>query len=226
MGAKIRGQVVPVLIDTGADISLASTKYANMGVKARLRKPFEIKAYDGLTRTKITETSTIMLDFGNVTSYIEFFSSEVEYVMIGADLLRSTDQRMSLNTKTDTFKVRETTMSTHGSAEEAMKSWKKGDAEKARDRRRWATINRTTTIPAWSRTNVKITANRDGDHFLSSFDSDNDNILIPSKKMENNNNHTFWTIIENKQDKTITLERRTRVGKMVDTSDPESGVFS
>ena len=227
VGARIKNEIVPVLIDTSADISLAPMRFAEMGIRARLRKPFEVKAYDGQSRTKITETTTLTLDFGDMTSNIEFFSTEVEFLIIGSDLLRSTDKRMSLNTKTNIFKVSEKEVSVQASAEEAVSSWKKeGVSEKKDGKRRWATINKTTTIPAWTTASVKITANGQGDQFLSLFDSEEDKIFTPSIHMENNNNHTFWSVLQNKQDKDITLERGTPIGRMADTSDPEAGVFS
>ena len=53
VGVKLNDKIVPILIDTGADVSLCSKNYAEQGIRAKLRKPFSVKGNDGETRTKI-----------------------------------------------------------------------------------------------------------------------------------------------------------------------------
>ena len=89
----------------------------------------------------------------------------------------------------------------------------------------WATVSKTTLIPAWSAATIELNSTGKYDTFLSLFDDEAGKIYIPSTSKITEKGK-FCNIIENRQNKPITLKVGTSVGRLVDTSDPESSVFT
>ena len=200
LAAEIKGEIVPILVDTGADISLAPFRFRDSGILSKLSYPFNVKGYDGRATTTIKETTTLEIDF----KISKFYLTHVEFIIVGADLLRDSREKVSLNTKTDEFKISNVTMTTKSTPTEAIREWENRN-EKTKTVKppiTWATIKSTKRIPARSAAAIEITSRQVGDTFISNLDDENEKIYIPSVSLCQLNDK-LTNIIQNRTDRDI-----------------------
>ena len=220
MSAQIDRKTTTLLIDSGADLSLAPKWFKDHGVVTQLKDKFGVRSFDNKTTSHITQSVIITLDFGEVTLTGEFFLADVQEPIIGCDLMKDPLRNLELNTRTETFKVKDVVLKTAASPQLSMELFedrrskaKQKQKQSAGVNETWARVRKTTTIPANGFGSVSVVSKSKGHVFLSLLDEDDGPVFVPSVSMPFADKK-LRALVQNKSDEPITFEAGVAVGRM------------
>ena len=123
VGVEMCGVVRTIFIDTGSEISIMDQGMVRGMKREKLDQKVKLSAYDGDERAVADEVTTVELDFKPGKIKIQFLVSPVPEIIIGADVLRSAQMDLSLDTKTALLQVKGNEILTSTSAAEALASY-------------------------------------------------------------------------------------------------------
>ena len=225
VAAEIQKVPTAILLDTGAEISVAPPEYRNMGKLTKLREPIYVKGFSGTEREKCTEKVRLKLDLGTAKYIITFYICNTSHVIIGSDLLRNRDSKLSINTRTCRVRIGESSYYMDPDEDDAIRSLDRRQNSNERRGRDHDDVVRTMnpiTVPAFDFAYLEVrvkTYQNESMVFLSDSD-DNDmtsQLYMPSGLVQPKNRR-FRIQVHNRSNKDICMKSNARVGRICQQS--------
>ena len=227
VAAVVSSTIKVFFVDSGADLSCCNEDLAKYGERKILRKPIKIQSYDEESHQTVTESVIIRLHFGPVIAHLRFYVCNTRQNIIGCDLLRNNDVRISLNTFNEIMCIgnfRFLTMPTEDEAIEELERRRKLHKEKLTSSqnnrgRNWARVTVNCLLKPHSVANVVLKTDHELSPekeyvFISLFDEDvDDQIGIPCVKIGKNNGK-FMIPVENLSGSDYGLKAKTALGEV------------
>ena len=176
-----------MLIDSGADLSLAPKWLKNEGVVTDLNDAFGVKSFDGQTTSHITQSVILTMKFNEAQLTGEFFLADVDVLILGCDVLKDPFRKTELNTRKETFTVQDEVIKTAATPQESVQLFtqrqqenKQKQTQPVKRNESWVTVKKTTTIRPHSSGSVSLVSKTKGNVFLSFLDDKESPVYVAS----------------------------------------------
>ena len=213
-------------VDTAADLSLISPKWKEYGRVMKMKKPMVIRSFDNVSVQDLEEILYLDVDFGETQKILKFYVCETNAPIIGIDILRDLQQKVSINTKTEMLTIEGKSMKTSPSESEARDALELRMAESANktsehgQSRNWVKIKRKVTIEPKQIASVEVECERPVDGtseyvFLSFHDEmeEGKKFYVPSIAV-NTATETLKVWVENTSKERRVLRKGIPLGSM------------
>ena len=233
--ASINNKHATVLLDSGADLSLAPKWLKNEGIVTDLNDAFGVKSFDGQTTSHITQSVILTMKFNEATLTGEFFLADVDMMILGCDVLKDPMRRTELNTRKETFTVKDEVIKTAATPQESVNLFHQRQQEHKQRQKQpvkrnesWVAVKKTTTIPPHSTGSVNLISKAKENVFLSFFDEQESPIYVASVSMFNAKK--LRAPVDNRSNEPITFHAGTILRRMcksgADFNDDKVCVFT
>ena len=213
-------------VDTAADLSLISPEWLEHGRVVKLKKPIVIKSFDNVSVQNLKEVLYLEVDFGEAQKILKFYVCETNAPIIGIDILRDENQKVSINTKTEMLTIDGKPIKTSASAEKAeaaltVRMGEMANSEATENRgQNWVKVKRKMTIEPRQIASVEVECERPVDGtseyvFLSFHDETEEEkkFYIPSIAV-NTSKEVLKVWVENTSKERRVLKEGTPLGSM------------
>ena len=153
-------------VDTAADLSLISPEWLEHGRVMKIKKPIVIKSFDNVSVQNLKEVLYLEVDFGEAQKILKFYVCETNAPIIGIDILRDENQKVSINTKTEMLTIDGKPIKTSASAERAkaaltVRMAELANSEASENRgQNWVKVKRKMTIEPRQIASVEVECER------------------------------------------------------------------
>ena len=105
MSGSVKNDVINFMVDSAADISVIPLKFVAHLPLQKLDSPFQVEGFNGEICAKVDHRVDLEVKFVPGRLKTSFYVCDAIMPIIGTDLLRNKDLRLSLETGTNVFKV-------------------------------------------------------------------------------------------------------------------------
>ena len=225
VAADIGRATAPILVDTGADLSMCPVELKHLGKVTKIT-PIWVKGFSPIGRQRVTEKVRIKMNFGGAKYTSDFYVADSTHMMIGCDLLRNPYSGVSMNTRTSRIRFNDRSIYMDDNAEDAIRSLDRRNTDRPTKKKEideWGyTVRQTILRPKdWTPIEVCVQSKIENDVAFMTVWDDNDlstptyapsAIVLPKNKR-------FKILIENRTDKRLMIPAGEKLGKIKSIAD-------